>query len=293
MRRVVVGIDGSAPDGPALGAAAREARLRGVMLEVVSVWTYPPMSAEERMMVSARQVEDEARRVAIEHVAHAFGPEEERDIEVRLTVLGGAPVSQVLGVAEGAELLVVGRRDKSRFRHLLLGSVAAQCVRHAPCPTMVVPRTDDPVPPDGPIVAGVDGSADSLRALRWAAAEAELRGVPLVVVFAWMDSTIEPPGSTETVPDAARLEAHATDLLDGWIASSVPDGAAVTAMLKRGDPAEALLSEAEGAAMVVTGSRGRGGFAGLLLGSVSRQVLHTAPCPVVVLPRTQAEDVSA
>lgn len=102
---------------------------------------------------------------------------------------------------------------------------------------MVVPHIEDTAPWDGPVVVGVDGSQDSLRALRWAAGEADLREAPLVAVFAWMESTIAP-----------------------------------------------IDSEADGAAMVVMGSRGRGGFASLLLGSVSRQVVHTASCPVVVLP---------
>lgn len=285
MKRVVVGIDGSAPDNPALDAAAAEARVRSATLDVVSVWSYPPMSAEERMMVSARQVEDEARRVATDRVQDAFGPEEERDIEVRVTVVGGAPATQLLKAAEGSDLLVVGRRDNSRFRHLVLGSVAAQCVRHAPCPTMVVPRTDEPLTWDGPIVVGVDGSPDSLRSLSWAAGEADLREAPLVAVHAWMSSTIEAVDPKGTFPDASGLGADASDRLDDWIASSVPNPGAVRAVLRWGEPADVVLSEAQGASMVVMGTRGRGGFTGLLLGSVSRKVLHMAPCPVVVLPR--------
>jgi nucleotide-binding universal stress UspA family protein len=284
VKRVVVGIDGSAPDGLALDTAALEARVRGAMLEVVSVWAYPPMSTEERMMVSARQVEDEAHSVAARVVAETFGAEGDRDIEVHLTVVRGAPAIQLLDAAEGSELLVVGRRDKSRVRHLLLGSVADQCVRHAPCPMMVVPHVEDAVPWDGPIVVGVDGSEDSLRSLGWAADEARLRELPLLAVFAWAPWTIAPTDFGATVPDVERLELAATAQLDDWIASSVPDNRAVTPVLRWGDPAEVLLSEAQGAAMVVMGSRGRGGFAGLLLGSVSRKLVHTAPCPVVVLP---------
>lgn len=141
------------------------------------------------------------------------------------------------------------------------------------------------------IVVGVDGSQGARNALAWALDEARLRQAAVEVVHAW-----HPPYVTEMPYTAGYLaiapdfhpdafEADARALLNG-----VADGAdlrgipSVDRILVRAQPAEALLAVAKGAVLVVVGSRGRGGFAGLLLGSVSQQIVHHAPCPVAVVP---------
>ena len=291
---MVVGIDSSAPsEGLVLTTAAAEARLRDARLDVVSVWTYPPMSSEERMMVSAEQVGSEAQLVAARHVDDALGPQDQRDLEVRLNVLRAAPVRALLDAAEHSELLVVGRRDKSRLRHLLLGSVADQCVRHASCPTMIVPHAEDAGTWEGPIVVGVDGSSNSLHALEWAGNAATLHRLPLIVVSAWAVPALDPSATAAGVPDMDRAEADALEQLDAWTATAVSADVEVTLRVRWGNPAEAILGEAATASMVVVGARGRGGFAGLVLGSASREIVHRAPCPVVVLPPPPETDPAA
>jgi nucleotide-binding universal stress UspA family protein len=151
------------------------------------------------------------------------------------------------------------------------------------------------------IVVGVDGSPGGRSALRWAVAEARVRGAPLHVVHAWMvpliDALPEPwavgaPSlgpSDDEVHD--HLEAAARNLLDACVdeARSAEPDVDVQGELVEGRPAGALLEAAGGADLLVVGSRGRGGFAGLLLGSVSAQCVHHAPCPVVVVPQDRED----
>ena len=148
----------------------------------------------------------------------------------------------------------------------------------------------------GKIVVGVDGSPGSLEAFRWALAEAGVRGAAVRVVHAWMvpliDAVPEPwaIGSPSLGPSEdevhEHLEAAARKVLDASMeeARSANPGVEVESELAEGRPAAALLAAAEDADLLVVGSRGRGGFAGLLLGSVSAQCVHHAPCPVVVVP---------
>jgi nucleotide-binding universal stress UspA family protein len=150
------------------------------------------------------------------------------------------------------------------------------------------------------IVVGVDGSPGSLEALRWALAEAGLRGAEVRVVHAWMvpliDAVPEPwaIGSPTLGPSEDQvhehLEAAARKVLDASMEEARPadPGVEIEGELAEGRPAAALLAAAQDADLLVVGSRGRGGFAGLLLGSVSAQCVHHAPCPVVVVPAEQA-----
>jgi nucleotide-binding universal stress UspA family protein len=144
------------------------------------------------------------------------------------------------------------------------------------------------------IVVGIDGSEGSARALEWAAAEARLRGAPLMLVHAWL-----PPASLyggmgwtgssgEVVGDFRDLaEKELDDVCRKHVAAL--DGLEVERSLVEDVPAFALLQAAIGADLLVVGTRGHGGFAGLLLGSVSQQCAHHAPCPVVIVPaRTSA-----
>ena len=139
------------------------------------------------------------------------------------------------------------------------------------------------------VVVGVDGSENSRRALAWALDEARVRNACLDVVHAW-----EPPlvVGFGTLPSGGATlggspyEEQATLLLDRMIAAASTEELPfpVDAIAVHGSAARALLETAKGADLIVVGSRGRGGFAGLLLGSVSQQVVQHAPCPVVVVP---------
>jgi nucleotide-binding universal stress UspA family protein len=142
----------------------------------------------------------------------------------------------------------------------------------------------------GRIVVGIDGSPTSERALRWAAEEAVLRESVLDVVHAWLPTY--PLTAHDVFDDQAGLEnaAHRR-LLDAvaQLQTEVHGLGGIRERLELEHPATALLTAAEGADLLVVGTRGRGGFAGLLLGSVSQRCLTHAPCPVAVVPPTAAE----
>lgn len=131
------------------------------------------------------------------------------------------------------------------------------------------------------IVVAIDGSDSSTRALRWAVSEARLRDAELEVVHAWHMPTSGGYPYATLAYDPAPFADAARQVLDNAVhEAAVP----VKQTLVNGGASEAILSAAKGADLVVLGTRGLGGFAGLLLGSVSHQVAHHATCPVVLVP---------
>lgn len=135
------------------------------------------------------------------------------------------------------------------------------------------------------IVVGVDGSEESERALAWAADEARRRNAKLRVVHAWFEVFLDGYFAAPMAYERDAVVAAAQEILDKAVAS-VPAGSpelAVDAELVHGQPEVVLIDESRAADMIVVGSRGRGGFAGLLLGSVSQRVVHHAHCPVVII----------
>lgn len=138
------------------------------------------------------------------------------------------------------------------------------------------------------IVVGIDGSAHSERSLEWAMKEAALRHAPLTVlavhpvaVSAWTLNPITYPEDEPYVEKARTAAQENVDKVASRLGGERPD---VTVRAVNGVPAEELIRAAEGADLLVVGSRGSGGFGQLRLGSVSSQVTHHAPCPVVVVP---------
>lgn len=138
----------------------------------------------------------------------------------------------------------------------------------------------------GKIVVGIDSSEGSRRALAWAVAEGRLRGATVEAVHAWHLSVLVTSPLGAVPIDTGELEASARKEFDGAVdavdATGLPEP--IVRTFVTGNPADVLVGAAAGADLIVVGSRGRGGFAGLLLGSVSQQVTHHAPCPVVVIP---------
>jgi nucleotide-binding universal stress UspA family protein len=141
------------------------------------------------------------------------------------------------------------------------------------------------------VLVGIDGSEDSRVALRWAAAAADVLGLPLTAMWAWQYPTdaIFSAGRMD-LPDPHRADELAETQLQHLVGDVLGDEAShVKLEVARGPAARALLHAAEGGPqMVVVGSRGLGGFKGLLLGSVTRQLCEHAPCPVTVVRRTAA-----
>ena len=135
-----------------------------------------------------------------------------------------------------------------------------------------------------PVVVGVDGGPDSLRALKWAADHARALDAPLIALTAFQVPMIAGPYAMAGWEDPKTLEKAATDMLDVAVRDTLGEDARVEKRVLRGHPAEAIVAASRDAQLVVVGSRGRGGFAGLLLGSVSQHVVPHSRCPVVVLP---------
>lgn len=201
---------------------------------------------------------------------------------MQLEVVCDLPATALLDASEDADLLVVGARGLGNFRGLVLGSVSQRCLEHATCPVMVAHGTPGEGAMRDHVVVGVDGSEHSATALEWAVEEARLRGASLEVLHAW-----DVPYAAEFtfVGDACdAAQRGAVAVVDEMlvVAGLEPDDVVRTVV--QASPVLALTDAAAGADLVVIGSRGRGGFAGLLLGSVSHQVSRHADVPVVVVP---------
>lgn len=138
MSRITVGVDGSPESRAALLFALKEAQLRGTDVEVILAYSPLPYLAGDVTLrhAEASEIEaDELLRKEVEPVAVAFP-----DVTVTTRAILGAAAENLIAAAEGADLLVVGSRGRGGFAGLLLGSVSQQCVHHAPCPVVVVPR---------------------------------------------------------------------------------------------------------------------------------------------------------
>ena len=273
--RIVVGVDGSASSKEALGWAVAQARLTGQPVEAVISWEYPTNYAAAEW----GGFDGEANATQLLQAAVADAVHGEDAARVTQRAVRAQAARALLDAAAGAALLVVGSRGHGGFTGLLLGSVSQQVITHASCPVAVVHATVGE--PTARIVVGVDGSSSSKEALRWAVAQSRLTGQPVEAVISWdypVNYAIAALGTFEWAGSATQaLEAAVGETVHG------EDAARVTQQVVRGHAAEALLAAAAGAALLVVGSRGHGGFASLLLGSVSQQVVTHAPCPVVVV----------
>ncbi|TDC68573.1 universal stress protein [Actinomadura sp. GC306] len=275
-RGVVVGYDGSPASEAAVRWAAAAARLRGVPLTVAHAWDV--YGAAGPLAIPVGDLVAAAEQVVGEGADHA----RETAGEVRAVIGRGGPTPVLLEAAAEAELVVVGTRGRGGFAGLVLGSTAVELASHASAPVVVVrDRPAEETRSGGPVVVGVDGSAASLEALALAFTEADLRGADLVAVTAW---PAEPEIGTVPLLDAGSLREFAAERLDR-LAEPLRDkypGVRVRTEVVTGSPREVLLGAAEDARLIVVGSRGHGGFRGLLLGSVSHALLHHADAPVAV-----------
>ena len=148
----------------------------------------------------------------------------------------------------------------------------------------------------GTIVVGVDGSKGSVGALRVAIDEARLRGTSVKAVNAWHIPAIVYEATWAALPiDREVYPKVAQEVLDKSLAEAGAAGSGidVTTVVREGQAADVICEEAKGATLLVVGSRGFGGFRGLLLGSVSQQCAHHAPCPVLIVPDRASKDGSA
>jgi nucleotide-binding universal stress UspA family protein len=279
-RTVVVGIDGSESALRAVRWAAAEASRRRVPLRVVTAfeWTHDHRVGEIGLGKSYRDIMlDQARRFLAEAVEVAERAADGLAVEQQLIV--GLPIPVLTAESTRAQLVVIGDRGLGGGTGMMLGSVAIALAGHAESPVVVVRGDDEDPDPSAPVVVGVDGSPVSEPAVAFAYEAAAARGVPLVAVHTWPALLVDPLAAR--VLDFDAIEADERRVLAGWT-EKYPD-VRVQRVVLRDRAANALVEQSRSAQLIVVGSRGRGGFAGLLLGSVSHAVLHRAHCPVAVI----------
>jgi nucleotide-binding universal stress UspA family protein len=280
---VVVGFDGSATARSAIYYGAREALQRGCGLRIVHAFGWPvilpPFHAPYDQHVQGPRAAMLDLLAQTAHEVRADHP----SLSVTTRLIDGSPGGVLVDVSRDAQLLVVGHRGLGGFGGLLVGSVAAQVTGHARCPVVVV-RGD--YSPDGaPVVLGTDGSPGANRAAEVAFAQAQLDDVELILAHhqparrssAGAIATGD-PGFWVTVGDPASGALG--------VGARYPDVKYRTEVVPGDSVASALITFARrtAAGLLVVGSRGLGGFRGLVMGSTSRNLIEHAPCPVMVVP---------
>jgi nucleotide-binding universal stress UspA family protein len=287
MTAIVVGLDASADSAAALRWAAEEARSRAATLVTVHAYWVPLTYVQDDRTV--RRMDPDLHRQAEEALDRSLRGAEASlaDLEVERRLRPGRAAPALIEEAGTADLLVIGRRGAGGFEGLLLGSTAEHCARHSPSPTVVVSA---PLrPPRGRVVVGVDGSMQAQRALAWAVEHAARREARVEVLGVYETYSAPGPYGGEFMRIASpeseqrfrrRVERVTAESL---AAVDVPTGVAVDTSVEAGHPANVLIERSTEADLVVVGSRGLGGFSGLLLGSVSRQLLHHGASPVAVV----------
>ncbi len=295
-RDIVVGFDGSGSAQAALRWATRSAMLHRRALTVVYVVAVPEIEAQavawevDAGPVSLRvPYEQQARRIigeALDIVDDEVGSEQRPDVDT--DIIWAQPVPTLVSMSRDTELVVVGSRGQGSLRRALMGSVSAGLVQHARCPVAVIhgmPLTPEQAAEAArrPVLVGIDGSRASELATEVAFAEAAARGVDLIALHAWHDADLVGIQGQQWSDLVSRGEEVLAERLAGY-REQYPD-LTVQRLVVWGQPTRHLLEHAETAQLVVVGSHGRGGFTGMLLGSVSRSVVHDAEVPVIVARR--------
>lgn len=279
---VVVGVDGSEHDVVVLTAAVAEAVRRGAPLHIrhchEALDPYLSFTTAGILLHEGDEPSDDVLEAAEQTVA-TLAPE----LSVTVDRPAGRPENLLVKASEDAAAVVVGTGRKSRIEELLLGAVALNVAAHAHCPVLVVPPGADP-DGKGEVAVGVDGSDHSRAALLEAIDVARTRKAPLVVITTWLHEVadgyiVTEPGTPEWQQVEARIRALQQRLVDDYDTSGVD----VELRPVHGGIRSALAEESKNAAVLVVGNRGRGGFLGKTLGSVTMDLLKRASCPVLVV----------
>jgi len=283
-RAVVVGVDGSPTSDLALDWAVGEATRKGLPLHIIHGFPYGYPMTRMGMAYAIEGLPELATGVRNAAISRAHEASPELSITWEQPAFGPAPA--LVSASETADTVVVGARGLSAVRGVLIGSVSTQVAAHAHCPVVVVHEVPTPAAGDAPVVVGVDGSSLSTKAIAYAYEHASSRAVGLTVVHAWWLEHVEGASASaiwtvDWQKFAEEEEALVAESLAGW-QERYPD-VTVRRHSVRGLPVEALVEQSEHACLVVVGTRGRGGFAGLLLGSVSQGVVHRSHCPVAIV----------
>lgn len=282
---ILVGVDSSAESDAAVRWAAREASLHDapitlmhVIAPVVASWPAGPYMATvlECQEENARHAIEQAQKVVADCLGETHG------LTVQTEIRKESVARTLIDASKSAQMVVVGNRGMGALGRVLLGSTSTSLLHYASGPVVVV-HGDDQAAHDSrlPVLLGIDGSPASEVATSHAFDEASRRGVDLVALHVWIDvGDIPPIGPTwEEQEETGR--ALLAERLAGW-QERYPD-VKVHRRVERAQPAYWLLEEAKQAQLVVVGSHGRGGFTGMLLGSVSSRVAQSATTPVMVV----------
>jgi nucleotide-binding universal stress UspA family protein len=291
--RIVVGYDGSPTAGAALDWAAAEAQRRQLPLTVLSVIDYlGVLPGSEGVLPGQNVSKEETAQMATEGVLRAQKVAD--GIDISPITLIARVADSLIQTSRDAALLVVGTRGHGDVTGALLGSVAFAVSAHAHCPVVVV-RGDSSRPsgPERPVVVGVDGSDSAQAAIRYAADVAATSSAPLIIAAAYRPVASQAWATTlpyalesdeDTTFDAiARQKGEAAVAAAVHTALEIHPGLDVRRQVVEGPAARVLADVAAGCGLLVVGSRGHGGFVGLMLGSVSHGAIHLAPCPVAIV----------
>lgn len=285
--KIVVGVDGSAISQRAVEFAADEAALHGAELEIVYAIELPTDVDFYGMTIAGPQIE------ALQHygdellaAAAAKVKGDHPDLVVNTKGVIGNATWVLLAASEEASGIVVGRRGLGAVQSAFLGSVSSRLATEASCPVFVI-SDDRTRPSSGPIVVGVDDSEFGTAALAFALAEAALHQTSVRAVSAYRTPALAIPVEPELVAELEKSEATQaeqilTTAVDRARTAETQD-VEVQKVTVEDAPANAIVEQSKDAQLVVVGSHGKGFIKRLLLGSVSRQVLHEVDLPVIVV----------
>lgn len=287
---VVVGVDTPETSADAVAWAARAARLHGATLRMVhaveGVAGLPVGVVREEDSMTRALLRDNTDALSLLDRAVATVREEFPDLPVEPLEVVGDNVKSLLAHQQDA-LLVVGTGRRSTLSEMVLGSTSLGVAMHASSPVVVVPpgsrREGDPF---GVVGAAVDGSADSALAARVACFEARARGARVRAINTWALEVVDGFVVTESDPEAFEaIQERQRGIVEQAVTSARRDypDVGLDVEVVHGRAVTTLLARSREVDLLVMGSRGVGGFAGKLLGSVSQRVLRGSACPVILV----------
>jgi nucleotide-binding universal stress UspA family protein len=285
MPTVVVGVDNTDTSLHAARWAASLAAREDSELHIVGAYDASTSNYAPGLVIPQEVVEAIAGEAkdAVTNAASA-ALEVEPDLRIRTSVGEGDAARTLLEVGKDATAIVIGTRRLGGVKGLLLGSVGVTLAAHYHGRVVVIGGD----PGSGPVVVGVGDTPISDPAVQQAYRQADSLGVPLVAVHTWAQLDADALYGFGIEPEAVeRMSAEATEAVAERMAGYSQDypDVAVERVVVPDDPSKAILDVAKdrGASLIVVGSRGRGGFKGMLLGSTSQKVLQHAEAPVMIV----------